>query len=317
MEKVITQEEIDALLQGIKYGKVETTSDPQGESKIIPFDLANQDGIIHGRMPTLEALNDFSARILRTSLFLVLRKIVAVTPRSLLLTKYGEFIQTLPVPSCLHLFKMNPLRGNALLAFDPKLDFTFLDIFLGGTGRSKFKVEGRDFTTIKSKLIHKVVNIILTEQEKIWNCIHPISFQYVRSEANPQFASIAPPTDLVLTIPFELEIEQNSGFLTLCIPYSMLEPIKGKLYSEYQTDHFELDQSWMERFLEQLKQTEVDVVVEFCRTRISAQKLLSLNLGDFLPLEKEVSDLLVAKVHEIPKFVGRAGIYGISKALQI
>jgi flagellar motor switch protein FliM len=317
MDKILSQEEIDALLNGIETGKVDTTSPPPEESEVASFDFANQDRIIRGRMPTLDLLNDFFARLLRNPLSLMLRKGLDIIPQALQLIKYADFTRTLSVPSSLHVFKIDPLRGHSLLVLEPKLVFSFVDIFLGGTGKATFRIEGRDFSVIESKLIHKVVTVILTELEKVWNTVHPVTVQYIRSEMNPQFASIVPPTDLVLIIPFELELDQNSGLFSLCIPYSTLEPIKAKLYSGYQTEHLELDPGWVERFVDQLKNTEVEIVVEFAKAFIPAQKLLDLKVGEILPLGKEVSEGILARIQGIPKFSGKAGIYGSNKAFQI
>jgi len=319
MEKILSQEEIDALLNGIEEGKVDTSPEPRtaGGAEATPYDFSNQDRIIRGRMPTLEVLNDFFARSLRNPLTLILRKSLEVTPQKLVLMKYGEFTRTLPLPCSIHVFKMPPLRGNGLLVLDPKLVFSFVDIFLGGTGRMNFRIEGRDFTSIESKLIMKVVNMIFSELEKVWNSIHPVSFQYLRSEFNPQFATIVPPTDLVLTIPFELEMEQTTGLITLCIPYSSLEPIKAKLYAGFQTDPLEFDHTWARRLVDQLRMTEVEMVIELGKASVSTQSLLQLKAGDVLPLEKDVSEPLTAKVQEVPKFLGKAGIYGRNKAFQI
>jgi flagellar motor switch protein FliM len=317
MEKLLSQEEIDALLKGIETGKVDTTSAPKVEAEVSPFDFANQDRIIRGRMPTLEILNDFFARLLRNPLSLMLRKGLDIIPQALQLIKYGEFTRTLSIPSSLHVFKIDPLRGHALLILDSKLVFSFIDIFMGGTGKMVSPIEGRDFTAIEVKLIHKVVIIVLTELEKVWNTVHPVTVQYIRSEFNPQFASIVPPSDLVLVIPFGVESEQFGGLITLCIPYSNLEPIKAKLYSGYQTEHLEMDRGWIERFVDQLKRSEVEIVVEFGKTSIPAQKLLNLKVGDILPLGKEASELILARVQGVPKFGGKAGIYGSNKAFQI
>jgi flagellar motor switch protein FliM len=317
MDKILSQEEIDALVKGIETGKVDTTSTPKVEAEVSPFDFANQDRIIRGRMPTLDLLNDFFARLLRSPLSLMLRKGLDIIPQALQLIKYADFTRTLSVPSSIHVFKMDPLRGHSLLVFDPKLVFSFVDIFLGGTGKATSRIEGRDFSAIESKLIHKVVTVILTELEKVWNTVHPVTVQYIRSEINPQFASIVPPTDLVLIIPFELELDQNSALFSICIPYSTLEPIKAKLYSGYQAEHLELDPGWVERFTDQLKNTEVEIVVEFAKTSIPAQKLLDLRVGEILPLGKETSEGILARVQGVPKFLGKAGIYGSNKAFQI
>jgi flagellar motor switch protein FliM len=317
MEKLLTQEEIDALLKGIENGAVDTTQEKRRDSEVIPFDFANQDRVIRGRMPTLEILNDFLAKMIRNPLSFILRKGVEVTPQGIQLMKYGDYIRSLPIPSSLHIFKMDPLRGHSILVLDSRLAFLFVDIFLGGSGRKDFQIEGRDFTAIESKLILKVVNVTLAEMEKVWNSIHPVSLQYLRSEFNPQFVSIVPPTDLVFIIPFELDCEQLTGLITFVIPYSTLEPIKASLYSGYQSENLEFDQGWVERLKTRLKVADVEVVVEFGKTQITAHQLLTLKVGDVLSLEKEVSDPLIAKVQGVPKFSGKAGLYGSNKAFQI
>jgi flagellar motor switch protein FliM len=318
MEKLLSQEEIDALLKGIEDGKVETTPDsPAGEPEVVAYDFANQDRTIRGRMPTLEGVNEFFARSLRNPLTLILRKSLEITPHKPVLMKYGEFTRTLPQPCSIHLFRIPPLRGTGLLVIDPKLVFSFVDIFLGGTGRMNFRIEGRDFTSIESKLMMKVVNIIFSELEKVWSSVHPLSFQYLRSEVNSQFASIVAPTDLVLTNPFDVELEQVNGLITLCVPYSSLEPIKAKLYSGFQTDPLECDQSWVRRIAQQLHTTEVELVIELGKSSVSMQKLVQLKEGDVLTLERDVSEPLTAKIRDVPKFLGKAGIYGSSRAFQI
>ncbi len=317
MDKLLSQDEIDALLQGIEEGKVDTTAEQPAQTDVVPFDFANQDRIIRGRMPTLDVLNDLTARAFRASFSIALRKGVDVGPRGVQMMKFGEFTRTLTVPSSLHVFKMDPLRGYALLCLDPKLVFTLVDIFFGGSGKTTFRIEGRDFTTIESKLILKVVNMIFVDLEKTWKAIHPLSFQYVRSEINPQFISIVYPSDLVIVVPFALELEEFTGMIFLCIPYATLEPIKGKLYSGYQTDQLELDHTWVERFVEHIRHTRVELVVDMGGCQISVQDLLNLKVGEVLQLDVGPTDLLTARVEDIPKFRGRAGSYGSKKAFQV
>lgn len=231
--------------------------------------------------------------------------------------KFGEFIKTLPVPSSLHVLKMEPLRGHAILVLESKLVFTLLDLFFGGSGKTAFRIEGRDFTAIESRLIQKLVGMILADLEKAWNAVHALTFQYVRSEINPQFVSIVPPSDLVLTIPFGVELDQFTGAITLCIPYSTIEPIKVKLYSGYQSDQLEVDRNWIKRFLERLKTSEVEVKVELGRSRLMVQDLLRLKVGDVLPLEKEVTEPLAVQIQGVPKFLGKPGVCGGNRAIQI
>jgi flagellar motor switch protein FliM len=316
MDKVLSQEEIDALLRGMSDGKVDTTPEEKDQSEITPYDFANPDRITRGRMPTLEVLNDIFSKLFRNNLSLSLRKSLEMGSKGVQTLKFGEFIRTLPVPSSLHIFKMEPLRGHAMLVLDPKLIFTLIDIFLGGSGKTIVQFE-REFTAIESKLIMKVVHMALADLEKAWNSIHPFSIRLVRSEMNPQFASIVQANDLVMSISFGLELEQITGMITLCIPYSIIEPIKVKLYSGYQSDSLEIDHSGAERLVDRLKSAEVEVVVEFGRRSIMVQDLFKLNVGDVLMLENEVSNLITAKVQGVPKFLGRAGVLGENKAFQV
>jgi flagellar motor switch protein FliM len=316
-EKILSQDEINALLQGMQDGKVDTASQEAMASGVMPYDFANQDRIIRGRMPMLEIVNDHFSRFFRNTLSMSLRKMIDVSVTGIQMVKFGEFIRTLPIPSSIHLFRMDPLRGHSILVLDAKLVFTLVDVFLGGSGKTTFRVEAREFTSIESRLIQKIVGMIFTELEKAWNAVYPISIQYVRSEINPQFVSIVTPSDLVMTIPFGVELDQFKGTITVCIPYSNIEPIKAKLYSGYQNDPLEADPDWIERFLSGIKSTDVEMKVELGRGSITVGKLLDLKVGEVLPLGKEVSEPLVAFVEGVPKFKGRPGIYGASKAFQV
>jgi flagellar motor switch protein FliM len=317
MEKLLSQDEIDALLHGVEGGKVDTTPGQEDRSGITPYDFANQDRILRGKMPTLEIINDHFSRLFRNSLSTSLRRNVDVGSKGNQMIKFGEFIKTLPVPSSLHVFRMEPLRGHAILVLESKLVFTLLDLFFGGSGRTAFQIEGRDFTAIESKLVQKLVGMVLTDLEKAWNVVHPLTFQYVRSEINPQFLSIVPPSDLILTVTFGVELDPFTGMMTLCIPYPTIEPIKTKLYSGFQSDLMEVDHHWMLRFLERLKTSEVEVKVELGRTQVMVQDLLHLKVGDVLSLGKEVTELLRVQVQGVPKFLGKPGIYGTNRAIQI
>ncbi len=317
MEKILSQEEIDALLHGMEEGKVDTTPEQLDRSGIIAYDFANQDRIIRGRMPTLEIVNDHFSRLFRNTLSSALRKAIDVGSRGIQMMKFGEFIKTLPVPSSLHIFRMDPLRGHAILVLESKLVFTLLDLFFGGSGKTSFRIEGRDFTAIESRLIQRVVTMVFGDLEKAWNSVHPLTIQHTRSEINPQFVSIVPPSDLVMTIPFGIELEQFTGMVTVCIPYSTIEPIKTKLYSGYQSDQMEVDRNWIDRFYDRLKSAEVEVKVELGRSRIKVQDLFRLKVGDVLPLGKNVSEPLVVEVQGVPKFSARPGVYGSNKAIQI
>jgi flagellar motor switch protein FliM len=317
MEKILSQAEIDALLHGVEGGEVNTTPPPLSRPGVAPYDFANPDRVTRGRMPVLEVINDSFCRLFRTSLSSALTKTVDVNSKGVQMLKFGEFIKTLPLPSSLHIFKMDPLRGHAILVLESKLVFTLVDVFFGGSGKTSFRIEGREFTAIESRLIQKVVTMVFSNLDKAWQPVHPLTFQYIRSEMNPKFVSIVPASDLVITISYGVELEEFSGTITLCIPYTIMEPIKTKLYSAFQVDQLEIDHSWIERLLDRLKSAKVELKVELGRHHLMVQDLLQLKAGDVLLLEKEVSEPLVVQVQGIPKFLGRAGVCGSNKAIQI
>ncbi|MBW1708852.1 MAG: flagellar motor switch protein FliM [Deltaproteobacteria bacterium] len=318
MSKILSQDEVDALLKGMSGGEIETEIDEiEEDTNFTLYDLTNQDRIIRGRMPTLEIINDRFARLLRTTLSSALRKVIDVASFSVDMIKFGEFMRSLPVPTSLHIFKMEPLRGHGIVVIETKLVFNLVDSFFGGAGRSFMKIEGRDFTAIENQLISKVIRIALDDMEKAWNPVHPITLNFIRSETNPQFASVVAPTEVVLVIKFEVELEQSVGTLIICIPYSTIEPIRSKLYAGFQSDQLEVDHEWINRFINQVREAEVEVAVELGHVSLTGKELLELKAGDVFQLEQNVDQPLVAKVAGVPKFLGFPGLLKGNKAYQI
>lgn len=318
MSSILTQEEVDALLRGISGGKIETEVEEQVDpSGIVVYDLTSQDRIIRGRMPTLEMTNEKFARMFRTTLSSTLRKVVNVTALSTDMIKFGEFLKTLPVPTSLHLFKMDPMRGSALFVLESKIIFILVDIIFGGTGTSFFKVEGREFTAIENNLIKRLVISALSDLEKSWKALIDLTVTYQRSEINPQFMQVVPATDVVVVVNFEIELEYTSGIMSLCIPYSNLEPIRDKLQTGYQSEQLEVDKVWAQRFKECLIASRVDTVVEMGSTQISGKDLLSLQKGDVIRLDRYVTDPFDVLVEGIPKYRAYPGLYKGNQAVQI
>jgi len=321
MEHVLSQDEVDALLKGLDGGEIETETDAaqpdDGQKGIRPYELTSQDRIIRGRMPTLEIINDRFARVHRITLSGALRKVVDITVTQKEMIKFGDFIRTLPVPTSLHVLKMEPLRGHVLLVVESRLIFNLVDCFFGGTGRSSFKIEGRDFTSIEQRVINKVVRMALKDLEEAWNPVTSIAFRFVRSEVNPQFATIVPPTELVIVVHYELEMDSLMGKIILCLPYSTIEPIRSKLSASYQSDQLEVDFSWTRRFIRPLREVQVSLTVELGRTQIKGQDLLRLEKGDVILLDQDVSHPLLVTVEGVPKYRAEAGIHKGNQAVKI
>jgi len=318
MANILSQEEVDALLRGISGGEVDTQVEEfHAPGDVIAYDLTSQDRIIRGRMPTLEMTNEKFARMFRSTLSSLLRKVVSVSAVSADMVKFGEFLKTLPVPTSLHLFRMDPMRGSAIFIVESKIIFTLVDIIFGGSGTELYKIEGREFTAIETNLIKKIVLSALDDLEKSWKPLIDLKITYQRAEINPQFAQIVSPTDVVVVINFELEVEYTTGVITVCIPYSMLEPIKEKLSAGFQSEQLEVDKAWARRFKAGLMKSYVDIYVELGMAQVFGRDIINLKKGDVIQLEHYASDPLDIYVEGIKKYKGYPGKYKGNQAVQI
>jgi flagellar motor switch protein FliM len=319
MSEVLSQGEVDALLRGVGDGEVETETDeaPEDESGVVPYDLTSQEKIIRGRLPTLDIINQMFSRLFRNTFSTMMRKSVDVSTVSTDTIKFGDFLRSLPVPSSLHIFRMEPLRGHGLMVVESKLVFAVVDTFFGGSGTKDAKITGRDFSSIEIRMTKSVVMSALEDLEKAWRPVHAVTTNFVRSEVNPQFAAIVPPTDIVLVILFEIEMENISGTLTICLPYAAIEPIIPKLKAQFQSEEMEVDQVWVRRLHTELLTTEIELVTELGTSTITPQELLKFKVGDTLMLGNDVTDPLMLKVEQIPKFKGFPGVSRGNKAVQL
>ena len=162
-----------------------------------------------------------------------------------------------------------------------------------------------------------VILTALQDFEKAWKQVHPITTSYVRSEVNPQFAAIVPPTDVVLVILFDIEMEGVSGSITVCLPYAAIEPILPKLKAQFQSEQMEIDQVWVRQLREELMQTEVELIVDLGATKITPRELLKMKVGSTLVLRNDVSDPLQMRIEGVPKFKVFPGVSRGNKAVQV
>ena len=320
MNQVLTQDEINSLLRGLSEGDienegVEVRNDVQVDVK--KFDLANQERIIRGRMPTMELIHDRFARQFRTTLAKFLGRTCFANVGGIEMVKFGLFMKKLPLPSSLHIFRMPPLSGYALMVVSSPLVFGIVDSLFGGSGQGRVKIEGREYTPIENRLIGKVVMNALDVLKDAWAPIHPVDFVYVRSEFNPLAIAIVPPTDVVIIVTIEVELESESTTLTLCTPYSTIEPLRGKLATGFQSTRLEVDSGLIRRMEKNIKQTPAKFSVELARGTIKTKDFLKLEKGDVMTLDTNPSDEALVMVEGMPKFYGYVGSYRGNRAVRI
>ena len=305
-EQILSQNEIDALLSAVNEGELEL-DDGEFEidedlAAVVKYDLLSQDRIIRGRMPTLDIINDRFARQFRITLSNSLRKIVQVNVESTSLMKYGEFLNYLPIPSCLNLLKFHPLRGSCIMAFESKLIFAFLNNWFGGATNPQERIETRDFTAIELMIVKKVINLLLEDLHRAWAPVFPIEGEYIRTEVNPQFLAVVAPSDVVVLTSFEIEIDGLRGSIQFVIPYNTIEPIRQHLSRGIGSDSDADDNAWRSLISESLLDVPVTNTVLLGTTRLKIRQLLDLNPGDVLTLNRNQTDPLNMLIEATHKF---------------
>ena len=313
-QQILSQDEVDALLQGItgESQKLEPEAEQTGTRN---YDLASQERIVRGRMPTMEIINERFARNIRIGLFNLIRKSPEIAISGVKVQKYSAFLREIVVPSNFNIVSVRPLRGSGLIVCEPTLVFAVIDALFGGGGKYHTRIEGRDFSPTETRIISRLVDVIITEFKRAWVGIYPLELEYQRSEMQPQFANIATPSEVVVTTSFTLEIGDSTGTIHFCIPYSTLEPIRDVLYSTVQGDSNEPDRRWVKLMQQQIQAAEVELVAELAQAPATVEQLLSFKPGDFIELD--LQQAIEVKVVGVPVFECHYGTSNGKYALKI
>ena len=314
-QHILSQDEVDALLQGITGESQKLDTAVVDNSAIRLYDIASQERIVRGRMPTMEIINERFARNIRVGLFNMIRKSPEISIGSIKVQKYSAFLREIVVPTNFNIVSVQPLRGSGLIVCDPTLVFAVIDALFGGAGKYHTRIEGRDFSPTELRIITRIIEVITAEYKKAWQGIYPLELEYQRSEMQPQFANIATPAEVVVATSFTLEIGDTSGTIHFCIPYATLEPIRDILYSTIQGDAVEPDRRWVNLMKEQIQSAEVELVAELAHAPATVEQLLALKAGDFIELDMRQS--VEAKVAGVPVLDCHYGISNGKYALKV
>ncbi|MDN3546508.1 MAG: flagellar motor switch protein FliM [Roseateles asaccharophilus] len=314
-QQILSQDEVDALLQGITGESQKLEAEEEQVGGIRDYNLASQERIVRGRMPTMEIINERFARNIRVGLFNFIRKSPEVAIGGIKVQKYSAFLREIVVPTNFNIVSVRPLRGSGLIVCDPTLVFAVIDSLFGGIGKFHARIEGRDFSATEQRVILRLVEVITAEYRKAWTGIYPLELDYQRSEMQPQFATIATPSEIVVSTSFTLEIGETSGTVYFCIPYSTLEPIRDVLYSTTVGDSSEPDRRWVNLLKHQIQAAEVELVAELATAPATVEQLLAFKPGDFIELD--LDPMIKAKVDGVPVFDCNYGTSNGKYALKI
>lgn len=318
MGEVLSQDEVDALLSGLTGGDIEVESDqPAEKSSYQSYDFTNQDRIQRGRLPTLEMAHERFTRLFRQSISSAMQRIVDVNMVGAEMSKFGEFMRGQAIPSSYHIFRLDPLKGSGLIVLEGKLIFTMVNNFFGGRGASYVKMEGRDFTAIENRLIKTIVEMLVEDYQEAWMPVQKLDITLTRSEINPQFVSIVPPSDAVWVIEIELTFEDISERMYFCLPYSTLEPMKEKLKARYQSESMEGENTWLGRITNSLRDVNLSIGVRLGTAQVTGRELLALRVGDIIQLRERTDEPLDISVEGVRKFRGVAGSSRGNKAVRV
>ena len=313
-QQILSQDEVDALLQGITGESQKIEPEEVSPEGVRNYNLASQERIVRGRMPTMEVIGERFARNIRLGLFNLIRKSPEVSIGGAKVIKYSAFLRELVVPTNFNIVSVKPLRGSGLIVCDPSLVFAVIDAMYGGSGKYHTRIEGRDFSATEQRVIERLVGVIINEYRKAWAGIYPIELEFQRSEMQPQFCNVASASEVVVATSFTMEVGDISGTVHICIPYSTLEPIRDVLYSSLQGD-VEPDRRWVELLRSQIQAADVPLVAELATARATVEQLLAFKSGDFVELD--LLPMIQAKVDGVPVFDCHYGTSNGRNAIKI
>ncbi|EDK29499.1 flagellar motor switch protein M [Vibrionales bacterium SWAT-3] len=315
MTDLLSQDEIDALLHGVDdVEEVEDVLETDNDSAV-NFDFSSQDRIVRGRMPTLELINERFSRHMRISLFNMLRKTAEVSINGVQMMKFGEYQNTLYVPTSLNMVRFRPLKGTALITMEARLVFILVENFFGGDGRFHAKIEGREFTPTERRIIQLLLKIVFEDYKEAWSPVMGVEFEYLDSEVNPSMANIVSPTEVIVVSSFHIEVDGGGGDFHVVMPYSMVEPIRELLDAGVQSDKMETDVRWSTALRDEIMDVPVNFRVNLLEQDISLRDLMELRPGDVIPMN--MPEHATMFVEELPTYRVKMGRSGEKLAVQI
>jgi flagellar motor switch protein FliM len=314
-QEFLSQDEVDALLKGVA-DDIDGAAPPDAPAAAPrPVDLAAQERVVRSRMPALEQINERFVRNLRIGLLSYLRQAADISLGSLRTQKYQEFGTSLPAPSSINLTRVKPLRGTALVAFEPALIFMVIDSMFGGGCRFPARIDGRELTPTEQRIVRGLLNVIYDEYARAWEPVHPVQFEHVRGETDIQFANIAAPADIVVSFTLTLEMNGTGADIQMCLPYAMLEPIRERLSSSGSADPGHCDRRWLGLLTRQVQDAEVELAAALGGTDITLRQILRMKAGDVIPIS--IPERIEAVVDEIPVLECRYGVQNGHYALKV
>ena len=313
-----SKKELNAILKRISDEQDKRLNPEEHEkTEVLPYELGHQAPVIRGRMPGLEAVYDRFARIYAQTFSHHVRRPVAITRRSTELVSFRDYLGAISTPASLTVFGLNPLHGHAILVFEHHLVYILIDMLFGGNGWFENPPPKRELTGIETRMLSKVVHDALEDLGKAWKRLTPLEPYFERMEVNPKFTAIVPQEEVVASTTFDVEIDRVPYTMSLCLPYSMLDPVRTQLEAGKSSYDEEVNAVNVSRLEENLLNSKVGIKVALGEARMTLRRFLSLQSGDRILLNQDQNKPLRVLVQDKLKFLATQGAYKGKNAVQI
>ena len=309
-ERILNQDEIDSLL-GFDLDEA-SLNDTSGLRAII-----NSAMVSYERLPMLEVIYDRLVRLLTTSLRNFTSDNVEVSLDTITSMRFGDYLNSIPLPAMLAVYKAVEWDNFALVTIDSGLIYGIVDILLGGRGSPAVRVEGRPYTTIETNLVSRMVEVILKDSETAFEPVSPVKFELERLETNPRFATIARPANAAILVRLRIDMEDRGGRVEILLPYSTIEPIRHLLLQGFMGEKFGRDEIWEGHLANELWQTQVPIDVVMDEFEVPLKRIMDLKVGETLPMTIGAEDPVVLKSSGIPLSSGLVGQANGNVALKL
>jgi len=300
-ERILNQEEIDSLLG------FDLSGDDAGERTGIRA-IINSALVSYERLPMLEIVFDRLVRLMTTSLRNFTSDNVEVSLDNISSIRFGDYLNSIPLPAILAVFRAEELDNFGLLTVDSNLIYSIVDVLLGGRrGTAAMRIEGRPYTTIERVLVQRMVEVVLADAKAAFEPLTPVNFSLDRLETNPRFAAIARPANAAILVKLRIDMEDRGGRIELLLPYATLEPIRKMLLQQFMGEKFGRDNIWESHLATELWTTQMEVRAVLDEQQISLHRVLNLKIGDTLMLNAGPDSLVELRAGQIPLTRGRMG----------
>ncbi len=310
-ERILNQDEIDSLL-GFDLSR-DDADDRTGIRAIINSALVSYE-----RLPMLEIVFDRLVRLMTTSLRNFTSDNVEVSLDNISSIRFGDYLNSIPLPAILCVFRAEQLDNYGLLTVDSNLIYSVVDVLLGGRrGTAAMRIEGRPYTTIERVLVQRMVEVVLADARAAFEPLTPVDFKLDRLETNPRFAAIARPANAAILIKLRIDMEDRGGRLELLLPYATLEPIRKMLLQQFMGEKFGRDNIWESHLATEIWSTQMEVRAVLDEQKIDLKRVLDLKEGDTLMLNATPDSAIELRAGAVPLTRGRMGRRGAHIAVRV